>query len=161
MRSKRLSKQLHRHAGALANLGLDDAGSLVEFLENAGEQAAVELRAGAVGEAQANLPRNQLTHGSTTLLHATHTDANDVGELMNRALLNLELLHTLVRPATPSSSLAEQLRVQVFLRYQSSGAASSRRVASGSAVSRYPDRFGHVHAFVGKVIKPYSTALTN
>jgi enterochelin esterase-like enzyme len=72
---------------------------------------------------------------------------------MNRALLNLELLHPLVRPATPSSSPAERSRVQLFLRYQSSGAASSRRVASGSAASRYPDRFGHIHAFVGQVIK--------
>jgi len=45
------------HAGARAYLGLDDASNLVEFLENAREQAAVELRPVAVGEPKANLQR--------------------------------------------------------------------------------------------------------
>ena len=47
------------HADARAYLGLDDASNLVEFLENAREQAAVELRPVAVGEPQANLQRKR------------------------------------------------------------------------------------------------------
>ena len=49
----------HSCTRARAYLGLDDASDLVEFLEHAREQAAVELRPVAVGEPKANLQRKR------------------------------------------------------------------------------------------------------
>jgi hypothetical protein len=64
---------------------------------------------------------------------------------MNRALLNLKLLNAFIRPATRSAMLMDIKELDSD--YQSKGEASSRRVESGSAASRYPGQLNQTGAF--------------